>query len=111
MFRYLHGMYSLCQHFGKSTTGELGYVDSDHGKYLNKQMYIIGYVFTLNGCAISWKSQLQSIVAFSSTEEEYTTITKVIEEDIWLRGLFSELYDILKITTLFYDNQSDIFLN
>ena len=30
-----------------------------------------GYVFQLGGCAISWKSNLQSIVALSTAEAEY----------------------------------------
>ena len=29
------------------------------------------YVFQLGGCTISWKSNLQSIVALSTTEAEY----------------------------------------
>jgi len=45
-----------------------GYVDSDFGGDLDKKRSLTGYVFTLGGCAISWKSTLQSIVALSSTE-------------------------------------------
>ncbi|KAL4559971.1 hypothetical protein LXL04_032119 [Taraxacum kok-saghyz] len=73
--------------------------------------YLRGYVFTLNGCAISWKAQLQSTVALSSTEAEYMAITEAIKEDIWLKGLFGELDDRLKVTTVFCDNQSAIFLS
>ena len=68
-------------------------------------------MFTLNGCAISWKAQLQSTVALSSTEAEYMAITEAIKEDIWLKGLFGELDDRLKVTTVFCDNQSAIFLS
>ena len=111
IFRYLRGTSSLCLHFGKSTTGVLGYVDSDHAKDLDKRRSITGYVFTLNGCAISWKAQLQSTVALSSTEAEYMAITEAVKEDIWLKGLFGELDDRLKVTTVFCDNQSAIFLS
>ena len=68
-------------------------------------------MFTLNGCAISWKAQLQSTVALSSTEAEYMAITEAVKEDIWLKGLFGELDDRLKVTTVFCDNQSAIFLS
>ncbi|KAL4590248.1 hypothetical protein LXL04_003174 [Taraxacum kok-saghyz] len=111
IFRYLRGTSSMCLHFGQSTTGVLGYVDSDHGKNLDKRRSITGYVFTLNGCAISWKAQLQSTVALSSTEAEYMAITEAIKEDIWLKGLFEELDDRLKATSVFCDNQSAIFLS
>ena len=35
----------------------------------------IGYVYTLGGTAVSWGSQLQKIVALSTTEAEYVAIT------------------------------------
>ena len=38
-------------------------------------------------------------------------ITEAVKEDISLRGLFSELNDTLKVSTVFCDNQSVIFLS
>ncbi|KAL4581701.1 hypothetical protein LXL04_006228 [Taraxacum kok-saghyz] len=38
-------------------------------------------------------------------------ITEAVKEDIWLKGLFGELDDRLKVTTVFCDNQSAIFLS
>ena len=52
---------------------------------------LIGYVFTIGGCAISWKDTLQSIVALSTTEAKYMEITKACKEALWLKGLFGEL--------------------
>ena len=40
-----------------------GYVDSDLAGDKDKRRSITSYFFTLNGCCISWKSQLQTIVA------------------------------------------------
>ena len=37
---------------------------------------IIGYVYTLGGTAVSLGSQLQKIVALSTTEAEYVAITE-----------------------------------
>ncbi|KAG8501335.1 hypothetical protein CXB51_003507 [Gossypium anomalum] len=71
---------------------------------------LTGYVFTIEGCAISWKTILQTTVALSTTEAEYMAITKACKEAIWLKGLFSELNEDLQISTLFCDNQSAIFL-
>ena len=108
---YLCGASSMCLQFGNSTIGVLGYVDSYHDKDLDKQRYIIGYVFTLNDWAISQKSQLQSTIVLSSTEAKYMVITLAVKEDIWLMGLFSELDDRLKVTMVLCDNQSVIFLS
>ena len=45
------------------------------------------YVFTLFGCAIRWKTTLQSIVALSTTEVEYLSLTEGVKEGIWLHDL------------------------
>ena len=67
IFRYLKG--TINAHLEFRGNGILtGYVDSDFGGDLDKKRSLTGYVFTLGGCAISWKSTLQSIVALSSTE-------------------------------------------
>src|SRR4051812_31665659 len=39
-----------------------------------------GYVFTLNGAAVSWRSAKQSIVARSSTESEYLDVSEASQE-------------------------------
>ena len=44
----------------------------------------IRYMYTLGGTTISWVSKLQKIVALSTTEAEYVTITKANKEMIWL---------------------------
>ena len=67
-------------------------------------------MFTIGGCAISWKATLQSIVALSTIEAEYMVVTKACKEALWLKELFGELSDQLHIITLFCDSQSAIFL-
>lgn len=44
-------------------------------------------MFTIAGCAISWKAILQNTIALSTTETEYITIIEACKEDMWLRGL------------------------
>ena len=43
------------------------------------------------GGLVNWKSQLQSIVALSTTTAKYTVATKAIKEIVWLQGLLNEL--------------------
>ncbi|KAL5546585.1 hypothetical protein UlMin_006272 [Ulmus minor] len=59
---------------GKSTWLE-GYTDSDYGADRDKIMSITSYFFNLNGCCISWKAQLQPMVALSTTKAAYIAVT------------------------------------
>lgn len=57
----------------------------------------------------SW-SQLQPVVALSTTEAEYMSATEAIKEGIWIQGLLKELKLLKKKVTLYSDNQSAIHL-
>ncbi|KAG8481529.1 hypothetical protein CXB51_026324 [Gossypium anomalum] len=96
--------------FGRTEDGVIGYVDADFAGDLDRRRSLTGYVFTIGGCAISWKATLQTTVALSTTEAEYMAITEACKEAIWLKGLFSELNEDLQISTVFCDSQSAIFL-
>lgn len=50
-----------------------------------------GYYIMLNGCPISWKSQLQTEIALSSTESEYTGLSYALREVIPIIELMKEL--------------------
>uniref|UniRef100_A0A2N9F230 Reverse transcriptase Ty1/copia-type domain-containing protein n=1 Tax=Fagus sylvatica TaxID=28930 RepID=A0A2N9F230_FAGSY len=54
-----------------------------------------GYVFTLSGGPICWKSTLKFIVAISTTEAEYMAVAEATKEALWLKGLVKELGDIV----------------
>ena len=61
-------------------------------------------MFTIGGCAISWKATLQPTVALSTIEVEYMAVTEACKEALWLKGLVGELSDQLQISTLFFDS-------
>ena len=50
-----------------------------------------GYVITLAGCPICWKSQLQTEIALSSTESEYTGLSYALREVIPIMNLLREM--------------------
>ena len=62
-------------YFGRIRDGIIRYVDSDYVGDIDKRRSLTGYVFTIGGCAISWKATLHNIV------------TEACKEVIWLRGL------------------------
>ena len=51
----------------------------------------IGYVFNVDGTAVSWISKLQKVVALSSIEAEYIAATEASKEVIWLQRFMEEL--------------------
>ena len=61
-----------------------GYCDLDYATDLDKRRSLTGYVFTIGGNLINWKSNLQHIVALSITEAEYVALIEAIKEAIRL---------------------------
>eukprot|EP00253_Pinus_taeda_P005185 PITA_05185 len=77
---------------------------------LDKRRSTSGYVFTLASGAISWMSNLQNIVALSTTEAKYIAASHACKEVIWLKGLFGEFGRLQDNIKLFCDSQSAIHL-
>ncbi|RVW62815.1 Retrovirus-related Pol polyprotein from transposon TNT 1-94 [Vitis vinifera] len=50
-----------------------------------------GYVFTLGGAAVSWKSSKQTVIARSTMESEFITLDKCGEEAEWLRHFLEDI--------------------
>jgi hypothetical protein len=68
---------------------------------------VSGYVIALNGCSVSWKSQVQKTVALSSAEAEYAALCEAAREIIFLRNLLSELgFEQRSPTLVHQDNQA-----
>lgn len=94
--------------------GELkltGFCDSDYASGLDMRRSITSFVFTLGGTAISWKSGLQKVVAFSTTEAEYIVLTEAAKEAIWLRGLVGEFGYTQEQVEIFCDSERAIALS
>ncbi len=115
LLRYLKGTKNLAITFQVSEGANgldlqpLGYSDSDFAgdKASSKSTY--GYLFTLAGGAISWKSKKSSTIALSTTEAESDSLTEAIRELQWIQGLFKELgYPLKPPVTLYCDNQGTI---
>eukprot|EP00253_Pinus_taeda_P035648 PITA_35648 len=85
------------------------FIDRSNGD-LDKRRSTLGYVFTLAGGAIRWISNLQNIVALSTTEAEYIAASHACKEVIWLKGLFGEFGRLQDNIKLFCDRQSAIHL-
>ena len=82
-----------------------GYADSDWGGCKDTKRSTSGYVFMLNGGAISWSSKRQSVVALSTAEAELVSATAATQEAVHLQILLAEIGFKQDTTTIFEDNQ------
>jgi hypothetical protein len=113
IFRYLKGTRDMKLVYGDENRDLQGWVDAD-GASQDHRRAISGYVFMVDGGAVSWLSKKQEIVTLSTTEAEYVAATHAVKEAVWLHRLFGELFPpinmINKLTTLHSDNKSAITL-
>ena len=88
-----------------------GYSDASWISDISDSKATSGYVFTLGGAAVSWKSSKQTVITRSTMESEFVALDKCGEEAEWLRNF---LEDIPKWTKpvpaicIHCDNQSAI---
>ena len=87
-----------------------GFVDADFAGDRVERKSTTSYIFLVSGNCISWKSQLQPIVALSSTESEYIAATEAIKEGLWIQGLLRELKVYQGKATVYTDSQSALYL-
>ncbi|GAA0157280.1 hypothetical protein LIER_14583 [Lithospermum erythrorhizon] len=85
ILRYLRATIDKCLYFGNDELKIQGYIDADFGGEVDHRKSTTDYIFTVGNTSVSWMSQLQKIVALSTTEAEYVAITKASKEVIWLR--------------------------
>ena len=61
---------------------------------------------------VSWCNKKHSFVALSTIEEEYTTLSVVVHEAVWLLKLLTNIFDHeMDPTTIHCDNQSCVKLS
>jgi hypothetical protein len=101
--------YSLC--FNQKDLQLQGYTDADWQGDPDDRKSTSGYLFTIAGGAISWRSKKQDSVAMSSMEAEYIAASEAAKEAVWLKEFLSTLKIIdsaRKPVMVYCDNQAAI---
>jgi len=114
IFRYIKGTLDhgiiLTKH--DSTQYLVGYTDADWGGCTDTSRSTTGYLFLWHGNLISWHCQRQHVVALSSSEAEYYSISQGVQDGLYLRHLYSNFYSInyelLPTFQMWEDNQGCI---
>jgi hypothetical protein len=70
---------------------KLYHTDSSFQTDIDDSKSQLGFVFTLNGGVVRWKSSKQYTVADSTTEAEYIAASKAAKEGVWMRKSLIEL--------------------
>ena len=99
LLRYLKGTQDLGLTFvGQKILEVKGYCDASYNSCSMSGKSVTGWVTTIGGTALSWKSQKQSTVAQSTAEAEYIAACSVSKECCYLKSLLQELGFPVKIT-------------
>ena len=108
VFQYLKGTKIYCLAIGAMQKGLESFSDADWAsqEYCHS---ISGYVFTIDGRAVSWSSKKKAIVVLSTTEAEYIVGTHATKEALWIRMFLAKITRPLrKPITIYFNNFSAI---
>jgi hypothetical protein len=76
---------------GEEELAVVGYTDASFQTDKDDFRSQSGFVFCLNGGAVSWKSSKQETVADSTTEAEYIAASSAAKEAVWIKKFLTEL--------------------
>ena len=88
---YLKNTTNYSLHYGKYPAVLEGYSDANWIADSEESKSTSGYVFTLAGAAVSWKSTKQTCIARSTMESEFIALDKAGEEAEWLRHFLEDI--------------------
>ena len=111
ILKYLRRTRDYMLVYSSGSMETIGYIDSDFQGDIDLRKSTSGYVFTLNGGAICWRSVKQTCVADSTTEAEYVAAFEAAKEAVWLKNFLMDLQVISSADrpiTLYYDNSGDV---
>jgi hypothetical protein len=91
VMRYLKGTMNYGIHYTGYPRVQEGYSDSNWISDADEIKATSGYVFTLGGGAVFWKSCKQTILTRSTMEAELTALDTATVEAEWLRELLMDL--------------------
>ena len=91
VLRYLRYTRDYGLHYIRYSAVLEGYSDANWISDVKNSKWTSGYVFTLAGAAISWKSSKQTVIARSTMESKFIALDKCGEEAKWLRNFLEDI--------------------
>ncbi|KAJ9557236.1 hypothetical protein OSB04_011850 [Centaurea solstitialis] len=90
-----------------------GYTDASFQTDRDDSYSQSGFVFLLNGGAVSWRSSKQSTVADSTMEAEYIAVNEAAKEAVWMKKFIGDLGVVPSVQDpieIFCDNEGAVIL-
>lgn len=109
--KYLRRTKDMVLVYGDNDIRVYGYSTSNFHSDVDHKKYILRFIFTLNRGAVSWKSSKQSMIADSTTKDEYVAACDVAKEATWIKKFVTKLQVVLDVDQLlpfYYDNNDMI---
>ena len=91
VLKYLRYTRNYGLHYTRYPAVLEGYSDANWISDIKDSKSTSGYVFTLAGAAVSWKSSKQTVIARSTMESEFIALDKCGEEAEWLRHFLEDI--------------------
>jgi transposase InsO family protein len=91
VFRYLNHSQRLGIRYGPEGGNLVGYSDSDYAADDRDRRSTMGYVYILNGAAVTWAARKQHSISTSTTEAEYVGLCNAAKEAVWIRNLLRSI--------------------
>ena len=86
------------------------FVDSDYATDKKDRKSVTGFIATIGGSVVNWKSKKQSGITLSSTEAEFVALSTASTEVVYLNNLLKEIFEKQFSGVVYEDNQGAIFL-
>ncbi|GJX96525.1 retrovirus-related pol polyprotein from transposon TNT 1-94 [Tanacetum coccineum] len=99
VLQYLKHTMAYGLHYTKYPPVLEGYCDANWISNHNEGKSTSGYVFTLEGVVVSWKSSKQTMNTRSTMEAEFVALDKAAEEAEWLRSFLKGILLWPKLVT------------
>ena len=81
---------NLGLHYQKFPAVLEGYNDADWNTLSDDSKATSGYIFSIAGCAVSWKSNKHTILAQFTMESKMIALVTASEEASWLRNFLAD---------------------
>jgi hypothetical protein len=113
--RYLQGTKGLMLTYRRSRSLQIvGYADADWGGCKDTLKSTLGYIFTLSGGAISWKSCKQTAIASSTMHAEFVATYEATGQAMWMKKFVPGLRVVDSIERplrIYCDNEPAVFFS
>ena len=96
IFKYLRKTRDYMLTYEGSDLIPVGYTNLDFMLDLDSKKSTSGYMFTLGGATVNWRSIKQQCIGNSTTEIEYVAATEVAKEAVWFKKCLLELGVVLQ---------------